>query len=291
MAQIRFGTCSWKYDSWQGLVYSPAAKKNYLLEYSRKYSTVEIDQWFWSLFGVDKVPLPQPHVVREYTNSVPDNFRFTIKMPNSITLTHFYRKHKTEPLTINPFFLSHEIFNRFLDLIEPMRIKIGILMFQFEYLNKQKMPSMPAFIDRFSSFFSKCDSDLKYGIEIRNPNFLNQRYFAFLDDLKIGHVFCQGYYMPFIGEIYHKYRESLNTTMVIRLHGPDRTDIEEKSKGMWNQILEPKDDELSRITRVIQDIQAKNLDLYVNANNHYEGSAPLTIERIKARFEGNKAEG
>ena len=284
MGIIRYGTCSWKYDSWQGIVYSAQAKKNYLLEYSQKYNTVEIDQWFWSLFGPEKIALPQSRVVHEYTNSVPDDFRFTIKMPNSITLTHYYRKQKTDPLIANPYFLSRELFSRFIEQLQPMAKKIGILMFQFEYLNKQKMTSLWQFIDLFSAFIQTCPPDFVYGIEIRNPNYLNQKYFKFLDEYKIGHVFCQGYYMPFMGEVYSRYSELMNTPLVIRLHGPDRSDIEEKSKGVWNQILEPKDDEISRITKIIEDIRSKNLDLYVNANNHYEGSAPLTLERIKARL-------
>jgi uncharacterized protein YecE (DUF72 family) len=283
-AKIRFGTCSWKYDSWQGIVYSPNAKNNYLNEYSKKYNTVEIDQWFWSLFGVDKIALPLPNVVKEYSNSVPDDFKFTVKIPNSISLTHFYRKHKTEPLTENPFFLSNDLFDRFLNSLETMRPKLGMLMFQFEYLNMQKMPSMMAFIDKVTNFISKCDRELNYGIEIRNPNYLKQRYFKFLNEEQIGHVFCHGYYMPPSNEIYDRYKEYLQNTMVIRLHGPDRSDIEEKSKGLWNKIIEPKDDEISRITRVIENIHSRNLDLYVNANNHYEGSAPLTLQRIQERL-------
>ena len=281
---IRFGTCSWKYDSWQGLVYSPEARKNYLLEYSRKYNSVEIDQWFWSLFGVDKVSLPKPEVVQEYTESVHDDFRFTIKIPNSITLTHFYRKQKNEPLVENPHFLSEEIFDQFLRILGPMHSKIGMLMFQFEYLNKQKMSSVFEFIKRFSAFITKFDQSLPYGIEIRNPNYLNQTYFKFLDKNHLGHVFCQGYYMPFMGDIYNRYKNLLNSPMVIRLHGPDRSDIEEKSKGIWNRIIEPKEDEISKITRIIRDIRSRNLDLYVNANNHYEGSAPLTLKRIQDRI-------
>jgi uncharacterized protein YecE (DUF72 family) len=73
----------------------------------------------------------------------------------------------------------------------------------------------------------------------------------------------------------------IKTVSTIRLHGPDRSDIEEKSKGIWDKIYEPKDDELSRITKIIEEIHSKNLDVYVNVNNHYEGSAPLTIERIR----------
>ena len=281
MAKIRIGTCSWKYDSWRDLVYSDQAKKNYLLEYSKMYDTVEIDQWFWSLFGVDKVSLPRPEVVEEYANSVPDDFKFTIKIPNSLTLTHFYRKIKSNPLEVNPHFLSLNLFDTFLNSLKPMHSKIGLLMFQFEYLNKQKMSSQIEFIEKFSHFIEKCNPDFSYGIEIRNPWYLNQKYFQFLETFNLSHVFLQGYFMPDISDIYQKNLQYIKTVSAIRLHGPDRSDIEEKSKGVWNKIIEPKDDELSRISKIIVEIHSKNLDIYVNVNNHYEGSAPLTIEKIR----------
>ena len=287
MAKIRLGTCSWKYDSWQGLVYSDQAKKNYLYEYSKKYDTVEIDQWFWSLFGVDKVSIPQPQVVEGYTHSVPDDFKFSIKIPNSITLTHFYKKQKSDPLQENPHFLSIDLFNTFLDSLRPMHPKIGLLMFQFEYLNKQKMSSQTEFMDRFSDFIQKCDPGFTYGLEIRNPYYLNQKYFDFLQQNKLGHVFLQGYFMPDVADIYLKYWSYITATTAIRLHGPNRSDIEQKSGGIWNKIYEPKDDELSRISKIIEEVHSRNLDIYVNVNNHYEGSAPLTIEKIrKALFSG-----
>ncbi|PLX23103.1 MAG: DUF72 domain-containing protein, partial [Ignavibacteria bacterium] len=46
MARLRIGTCSWKYPSWKGIVYSAPKGINYLEEYARVYDTVEIDQWF-----------------------------------------------------------------------------------------------------------------------------------------------------------------------------------------------------------------------------------------------------
>ena len=109
---IRFGTCSWKYDSWVDLVYSDSNSKNYLYEYSRKYKTVEIDQWFWSLFLPAKTVLPNTTIVKEYKSSVPDDFLFTIKIPNSLTLTHFYKNRKEDALKPNPFFLSVELFQK-----------------------------------------------------------------------------------------------------------------------------------------------------------------------------------
>ena len=86
MSPVRVGTCSWKFESWAGLVYSAAKGIDYLAEYARHYDTVEIDQWFWSLFD-ESVVLPKPDVVQSYLASVPDDFLFTVKVPNSITLT------------------------------------------------------------------------------------------------------------------------------------------------------------------------------------------------------------
>ncbi len=279
--QLRIGTCSWKYDSWEGLVYSQKKPDNYLAEYSRMYNTVEIDQWFWSLFGVDKVALPAPATVEEYTRSVPEDFRFSVKIPNSITLTHFYRKKKTDPLVENPHFLSRDLFRQFLDLLSPMGSKLGPLMFQFEYLNKQKMPDQNSFMEKFSEFIQKTDSSFQYTVEIRNPNYLNRSYFEFLKNLELGHVFLQGYYMPSMVPLFRKFGELLTGTAVIRLHGPDRSNIEELSGGNWNRILEPKDDELKQIGDVVRDLLDRKMEVYINVNNHYEGSAPLSIRRLE----------
>ena len=65
--------------------------------------------------------------VTEYKNSVPKDFLFTIKVPNSITLTHFYRKNKSEELIRNPYFLSSDLYSKFLDSIEPLKENVGCL--------------------------------------------------------------------------------------------------------------------------------------------------------------------
>jgi uncharacterized protein YecE (DUF72 family) len=281
---IRIGTCSWKYDSWRDLIYTTNNKNEYLREYAVKFNTVEIDQWFWSLFPPDKVVLPQPAVVKSYDGAVPEDFKFTIKVPNSITLTHFYRKHKHEDLIANPYFLSMDILIRFLERLNPIREKIGLLMFQFEYLNKQKMVSLSHFIEQTTPFLKALDPKIRFGLEIRNPNWLNHTYFKYLVETGMSHVFLQGYYMPDISEIYSCFKDTLHSPVVIRLHGPGRSEIEVKSGGNWNRILEPKDSEISKITRIIQEMDSRKLEVYINVNNHYEGSAPMTIDKIRRLF-------
>ncbi|MCF7801804.1 MAG: DUF72 domain-containing protein [Candidatus Marinimicrobia bacterium] len=284
--ELKIGTCSWKYDSWQGLVYSPATKKSqYLKEYSRQFDTVEIDQWFWSLFGADKVVLPDPKIAEDYALSVPDSFRFTIKMPNSLTLTHFYQKQKSHPLEPNPHFLSPDLLQTTLQNLEPLQGKIGALLYQFEYLNKQKMPGQSDFQHQFEKFAQTLPNDLTHAIEIRNPNYLNRRFFDWFRELNLTPVLLHGYYMPDIVETYRKIYPSLEKTVVIRLHGPDRQGIEAESGGDWSSMLRPKDDELETIVKMIQHLRQRQVNVFLNINNHYEGSAPITIKKVRDLLE------
>ena len=279
--QIQIGTCSWKYDLWEGFVYSENKPSNYLQEYSSRYSTVEVDQWFWSLFKGNVVVLPKPEVVKEYAASVPPGFIFSIKVPNSITLTHHYIKQQKTVLVPNPYFLSTELMERFIETIEPLGDHIGPLIFQFEYLNKNKMSGLSHFIEMFEIFKEGIPEGYQYCIEIRNSNFLKDEYFDFLSEFGLGHVFLQGYFMPSIFEVYEKFKEKLHDPVVIRLHGPDRKDIEERTKNFWNEIVDPKDEDLMNLKSMVRDLQERRHQIFINVNNHFEGCAPKTLEKIK----------
>ena len=90
--------------------------------------------------------------------------------------------------------------------------------------------------------------------------------------------------MPPITKVYETFGSFIEKGAVIRLHGPDRKRIEEKSGTLWNKIVDNRDDELTGILRMIRDLISRKIDAYVNVNNHYEGSAPLTIEKIRERL-------
>jgi uncharacterized protein YecE (DUF72 family) len=120
-------------------------------------------------------------------------------------------------------------------------------------------------------------------MEIRNGNYLNESYFKFLNRNRLIPVFLQGYWMPPITDLYAKWRPLIleQEQVVIRLHGPDRQGIEKLTGKQWDQIVAPKDDELALIAAMIDDLLDQGINVYLNINNHYEGSAPLTIERIR----------
>lgn len=286
LRHLRIGTCSWKYDSWKGLVYDPDRRyrpADYLSDYARYFMTVEIDQWFWSLFPTG-FRLPDADTVRRYADSVPDDFRFTVKAPNAITLTHFCAKQPKGSDRVanetNPHFLSVDLLDRFLETLEPMHGKLGPVMFQFEYLNEQKMPSLAAFLDRLHGFFEQAPAGFQYAIETRNPNYLKDEFTGFLRQHGLGFVLLDGHYMPRIGEVAAKLDIRTAPFGVIHLHGPDRAGIEEQTGGTWDRIVEPRDDGLQATAEIIRQNMAADLDTYVNVNNHHERCAPLSIRRL-----------
>lgn len=279
MNKLRIGTCSWKYPSWQGLVYSSREPENYLREYAGKYSTVEVDQWFWSL-GRSGAALPKRETVTEYEQSTPENFRFTVKCPNALTLTHQYGK-KVEPLQANPRFLDEGFFNSFLESTAALVPKIGLFIFQFEYLNRDKMASREAFIDQLDRFLERLPADLPYAVEIRNPRWIDARWFDLLKEHNVAPVLLQGYWMDDVAKIIDEHESRLGNTLCIRLHGEDREGMEERTGADWSRIIRPKNDELAAIMGAVHRLLASDRKVFLNVNNHYEGSAPLTIEKIR----------
>lgn len=285
-SHLRIGTCSWKYDSWKGLIYE--AEKDYkpydyLTDYAKHYNTVEIDQWFWSLLP-SGAKLPNIETVKTYSDSVPDNFLFTIKTPNSITLTHHYAKQSSRYKHVanqpNPHFLNIDLLKQFLETLQAMENKLGPVMFQFEYLNRQKMPSLKAFIDKLSEFFDQAPKEFEYAVEIRNPNYLEQSFFKFLKDMSISPILLEGYYMPPISKVAEELDTSSEKLLIIRLMGPDRQKIEKLTGDKWDRIVAPKDESLNSVADIIEQNIGLKRKVFVNVNNHYEGCAVLMIERL-----------
>jgi len=228
--------------------------------------------------------LPQAKVVAEYAAAVPDGFRFGVKMPNALTLTHFHQVVKTDPWVPNPHFLSREVLKVFLDRLEPMREKLGPMMLQFGYLNRSMIPSQGGFLEKLGAFVEQLPAGYMWAIETRNPNHLNAAHFGFLREHGLANVFQQGYFMPPVSEVYEKFAGQLTDNAIIRLHGKDREGIEQRSGKDWSKILEPHDADLDALVKMVKDLAVRRRAVWVFANNHFEGCAPITIERIKERL-------
>jgi uncharacterized protein YecE (DUF72 family) len=88
--------------------------------------------------------------------------------------------------------------------------------------------------------------------------------------------------------IYKKFGNRINNFSILRLHGPDRKGIEKLAGEDWSRIYIDRTEEINTIVEMIKQLEAKEVDLFVNVNNHFEGSAPLTIERIKNKLKNHR---
>lgn len=228
--------------------------------------------------------LPSPADVAEYCRCVGPDFRFTVKAPNAITLTHHRPKSKSDPFLPNPHFLSPDLFSQFLSLLEPMRAVLGPIILQFGYLNRQHIGGQAELLQRLGQFLSVVPADHEHALEIRNPKWLNERHFGFIADRCLVPVLLQGYWMPPVAEVYRQWRDLIHRcrTVVIRLHGPDREGMDERTGKRWDTLVVRRDDELAEVVGVVRGLLDAGVDVYLAVNNHWEGSGPRSIERIRA---------
>jgi len=200
---------------------------------------------------------------------------------SDISLTHHRNGGKAKDSIRNKNFLSHELFLEYLTMIEPMLSQIDAIMLEFEYLNREKMKSLDCFLDALDAFLRFVPQETPLAIETRNGNYLKKEYFQFLKEKHVMHVFSEKLYMPHIYEVYEKFGNLLIEKSVMRLIGGDRGEMEKKTNKQWNEIVDPKD-EIEYIADMAKDMIDRGFGVTINVNNHYEGSAPLTMEKLSS---------
>ena len=89
-------------------------------------------------------------------------------------------------------------------------------------------------------------------------------------------------------EVYPKFAELLTDDCVVRLHGPDWEGIEKRVGKDWSKIVEPRDADLAALIAPLKDLLIKRKNTWVFVNNHFEGCAPKTIERLKEMMKEGK---
>ncbi|MGH7524781.1 MAG: DUF72 domain-containing protein [Gemmatimonadales bacterium] len=281
---VRFGTSTWTYPGWKGLVYSrdyPAtgAAAAMLAEYARHplFRTVGIDSFFYRP--------PSQRTLLDYAASLPSGFRCVSKVWERITARTF-----TSPRSgpqngeLNPDWLNAPMF--IAEVLEPMQLHfgqhLGPLVFEFQAIGRGEGFAVEQFIDALDRFLGSLPTSAQYAVELRNAEFLTPAYFAVLRDHGVAHVFNSWTRMPPIGEqlLLH---ESLTADFVVAraLLRPGRTFANAVDAfAPYDRIREENPalrQELAALARTAINLR---IPAYVIINNRAEGCAPLTIAAI-----------
>lgn len=116
-SQVRVGTSAFTAAGWPGNFYPEGLKAaDYLNYYSSHFDTVEIDSTWYRI--------PSERSVRNWAAQTPDGFVFSAKVPQVITHERCLEGCDDE-------------MNAFIKVMELLGPKLGVLLFQFPYFNKQ----------------------------------------------------------------------------------------------------------------------------------------------------------
>ena len=283
---IKFGTSTWTYEGWQGLVYHKLYpkgrfKQDCLAEYAeyeyageRLFRTVGFD---FSFYGP-----PTPKQLAHYAQQLPVGFQACAKVWEEITVPVFAPGLRSGARAgPNPHFLDVEYFQ---DLVvapfdEAFRGYTGPFIFEFQRTGIEPR----AFLQKLDAFLGRLPKDHRYAVEVRNSALLGREYHAILQRHGVAHVFNHLYGMPPLSEQHQRLNGTFTAPfMLIRLLTPPDLPYQQAVKAYqpYDRIVRPlprmRDETVTLLGHAVQEQR----EAYVLVNNRSEGSAPLTVQAL-----------
>lgn len=283
---IKFGTSTWTYEGWQGLVYHKLYskgrfKQDCLAEYTdyeyggeRVFRTVGFD---FSFYGP-----PSLKQLEHYAEQLPAGFRVCAKVWEEITVPAFASGVRSgSKAGPNPHFLDAEYF---LDLVmapfdKAFRDHTGPFIFEFQRTGVEPR----AFLTKLDAFLAQLPKDYQYAVEVRNPALLGQEYHVILERHGVAHVFNHLYGMPPLSEQHQRLRGTFTAPFIlIRLLTPPDLPYGKAVKAYqpYDKIVRPLPQMRAETVTLIRQAVQENRPTYVLVNNRSEGSAPLTVQAL-----------
>lgn len=286
---IRFGTSSWTYPGWKGMIYQRDYPKNapssaMLEEYARfpLFRTVGIDSAFYGP--------PTPNTLQGYGKVLPPDFPCVSKVWDRLTVDTFPKaRYQALGGERNPDFLNPQVFLD--EVLRPYQENfaghIGPFVFEFQTIARSSGITADGFVNLLDGFFGALPREVPYAVELRNQEYLTPAYFAVLREHNVAHVFNSWTRMPPIGvQIELPGAFSAPFTVVRALLRPGRTYNEAVDAfAPYNEIRDQNPALRSDIARLVTQVLALRIPAYVLVNNRAEGSAPITIAAIAAMLE------
>lgn len=256
-ARYYIGTCAWSYDSWKGCFYPPSLKSaDFLVWYSRFFNTVEIDSTYHAV--------PSPSMVRAWRTKTPRDFRFTCKVPK--TISHFARLENCAA-----------DMKSFLSVMSSLEDKLAAILLQLP----------PSYTLReehgFKKFILAWPREIPLAVEFRHDSWQPGRVNHFLEDHGVGRVW-EDYTGPNAVEFAaFGLQAQTSQDIYIRFMGDMKTKYDKQGKEVfqYGTMLWPKDSALENWTIKLKKTATHARRIHCYFNNHYEGFAIESATRLK----------
>ena len=155
---------------------------------------------------------PPQEMVRNWGLRTTEGFLLSSKVPK--TITH-------EKILID----CDAEFETFVDTMDILDEKLGPMVFQFPYFNKEIFQSDVQFLSRLKVFFKKLPKDYRFAVEIRNKHWLRPKFLDLLREHNVALVLQDQSWMPRPAELFERFDPITADFTYIRWLG-DRKGIE-----------------------------------------------------------------
>jgi uncharacterized protein YecE (DUF72 family) len=140
---IYAGTSGYSFKKWVGSFYpEKTPSRKYLAYYASRLNSVEVNHTFRRF--------PRSEVSAGWAEAVPESFRFSIKMHQSVT-------HRARLKDVG------DSVSDFLRALDPLENRLGVVLFQLP-------PYLPASLDRLKSFLKGLPAGYRFAMEFRHPS-------------------------------------------------------------------------------------------------------------------------
>lgn len=224
--------------------------KRYIEFYSQKFDIVEINSTYYGL--------PQVETFERFARLTSDKFRFTVKVPASIT-------HERS----NP----QKDLDKFKEILIPLREsgKLIALLAQFPFEFKPNRMAYD-YLLKLNEFFP----DTKIYIEFRHIDWIKPVTFDFLRANNFGIVSVDEPNLP--GLLPHELWETDNS-VYLRLHSRNAEKWFEGRDERYDYYYS--DNELQELMKNLDDLSKRKLKALVFFNNCHQGSAAKNAEKLR----------
>ncbi|MEP6994527.1 MAG: DUF72 domain-containing protein [Acidobacteriota bacterium] len=285
MAEILFGTASFAYEGWKGIVYHDRYREaTFKVECLREYvqyepfKTVEFDFPFYRP--------PTEAQLRRYASVLPAGFPVVSKVWEELTMERFPElpRHADRAGAANSRFLDARVFRE--EILPAYERSFaghtGPFVFEFPTEQRPTPASRETFLARLDAFLGQLPTAQTYAVEIRTPSYFVRDYFDVLRERGAAHVFNWWTRAPSLPEQWKAARPLPGKLALARILVPPGIPYARAVERFrpYDRVLAPREDMRKDLVGLIRHITEAGADAFVLVNNRAEGCAPLTIRAL-----------
>ena len=252
--QTLIGCQGWNYDDWitkaggETVFYPRGTKSNEMLEiYAKMFDTIEVDSTFYAI--------PPASNIENWYKKTPENFTFSLKLPQEITHEYILR----EP--------SFPALNEFCERIALLKEKLGVVLVQLP-------PNFDASKENAQAlreFLAELPKNIRFAVEFRNREWMIDWTFEELKKHNAALCLVEGNWIP-REMMFEAIEKTTADFAYIRFMG-------ERDLVRFDKVYREGDANLQMWKKEIEKIKAK--DIFVYFSNYYEGHAPESVNKLK----------